>query len=215
MRKKIIFLFCLLPNLLFSQQGINLSFNVVHAGKNLALKYSKQITPKKEILFGLKYHLNPNPVKYFDNNYTYKAIYAFNIGQHLGPNFTYYYGEISSKNRAKFRFFYDLQYTYAGTRNLYYFYSKNPDPNSKDAIYRKLLKDKRPIHMLEQNIGINFKLPLTDKYNLLLSLGSGIVFFADKFNHFKAPNYELDWEFNPVYVSVGITQLINKKTVKK
>lgn len=216
MKKILIRIIPLLLSLnLNAQKEINISLNFIHAGKNLALKHSWLLTPKKEIALGLKYHINRNPAVYFNNNYTYKAIHAHAFGQHFGPNLTYWYGLISSKSKTKFRFFYDFQYTYAGTKNVYYFYTRNPNPDGKEEIYTRIDKGNLPINMYEQNIGLNVKLPLTEKLKLNLSLGTGIVIFVDNNNNVTTNSSNVDWEFNPVYSSIGLTFQYKDKKVKK
>ncbi|MCF6352422.1 MAG: hypothetical protein L3J06_05380 [Cyclobacteriaceae bacterium] len=115
---KILIILCL--NLIscltsFAQTDLNLTFNSVHIGRNLALTASKKIK-RHTILAGIKYGINS--FESDDQNLVFKKrFFATTFMQHWGLIAGYQYAFKVDKSYLEPYFFYEFQFTNSQTRN--------------------------------------------------------------------------------------------------
>jgi hypothetical protein len=201
MELKLLLFFLFITQVFFAQQGITLSYNNVHTGRNVSIRHSIITNKKSDLSVGLKYHFNRYPI-HDDNNLFYKAIDAKNAIQHFGIESQY--SRIIKKAKNPFRFFYNAEYSYAGTSNVFYF------PTDKKNIYRREDIEFKAMNMLEQNIGLSLSPKLSKNIFLNLNMGGGIIYFwrIDKGIIANYSNHTL-WSFSKI-LSVGFTYQYGK-----
>ncbi len=189
------------------QKGI--VFSLVHngVGNNISLDY--QYNKSRTSLFlGFKYHINKPPV---DNGLMLGDARAFNLLGHFGVNFGLSYKIWDVNDKIQLNTFYHSQYSYLGLDNMGYvplgsFYDTLS--NNYVDIYSRLHDLVRPGLIIEQNIGLEVKITLTEKIKLSEWIGSGIMIYFNEdevnLNHPGAPN----WEFIVPLFRIGIEYVL-------
>ena len=183
--KNIILIFALLLVNLFAkaQKEVSVAFNDVATGNNISLKYGLYLSPKNQVEFGVKYHLNPSGNN-LRNNTFYKNIHTQNEWQNWGLEGSFYRDVTPENFKIRLRLLYNVQYTYAGV-----------------ALKSELSP---PAHFIENNIGLNLKAPITEKMFMNVSAGGGVLLVRDYQNNGFSEN---TWELSR-FLSFGISYQI-------
>ena len=205
MKLFIIFFSLLTSTSFYAQNSLSISFNRVHTGNNISVRHSLFSKGKNELAVGLKYHFNRYPIHH-ENNLFYKAIDAKNFIQHLGPDVRYKYNFKKLKSENIIYLYSNVQYTYAGTSNVFY----NPIGNK---IYKRIDVEFTPMHMIEQHIGIGLSTKLTNNIYFNINCGIGAIFLWNIDERIWLGAYHHDWSVARGF-SVGLNYKYGKTNKK-
>jgi hypothetical protein len=200
--------------LLFSLEGksqsISIDYNSVHIGRNIGLSYLYLLKENHEIFVGFKYHIN-NIIHDNQNNVFKKRFYANNLKEHIGLDFGYnYILPVNDKN--KLLFFYDNQFTIAGTRGEVFLPSNTINGIT---LYSRLIIEFPPLKAMEHYIGIGFRAKVWNKFSVSFKIGGGVSHFWDIPERSVSGGYitlsgKPSWEFGGI-ISAGLQYEINSQ----
>lgn len=187
MKKKCLIMlsFAMFSLSILSAQSISINYNSVHIGRNVSALYNYSLNIHHQIYGGLKYHINT--IERSNQGYVFKKqFHAYNFQEHIGLQIGYNYN-IPIKNGNEFLFFYDNQFTIAGTRGV--------------------ISIKTPFKAMEHNLGIGLRASLWDNFSATFKIGGGITHFWNIPFEISPNNYLIgdsnNWEFGGI-ISSGL-----------
>lgn len=189
-------------------QSIYLGYNDVHIGRNVSFSYLHSLSQKHEIFGGLKYHIN-SIIHDNQNNVFKKRFYANNLKEHIGLDFGYnYIFFLNDKN--KLLFFYNNQFTVAGTRSVDFLPSNTINGN---VLYRRSIEKFPPFKSMEHYLGVGFKAEIWNNVSASFRIGGGVSHFWDipertVSGAFITLSGKPNWEFGGI-ISAGLQYEIN------
>lgn len=189
----------------YGQKSLSINFNKVHTGNNISVRHSLYSDDKNELSLGLKYHFNRYPT-HFENNLFYKAIDAKNFIQHFGPDVQYKYNLKKLGSENIIYLYSNIQYTYAGTSNIFY----NPIENKS---YKRVNVEFKPMHMIEQHLGVGLTSKLTKSIYFNINCGIGAIFLWDIDERIWLGAYHHDWSVARAF-SIGLVYKYGKDNKK-
>jgi hypothetical protein len=169
--KKIIVIIFWFSTALFAQKSAFIGFNSTMSGRNIAANLS---IPKGDNNFTFGFRVNINKFAHNDDQgkIYYKRLYATEPLHFLGVNFCYERRILKKWKNLKPFWFYDIQATYATTRNRMVLPYKF-DPILNEILYIERTEIFGPFYWIENNIGIGFDVDLTERFYLKQKLGYG------------------------------------------
>lgn len=173
-----------------TQNKIGLNYYSHDTGRNLALSFNTSFA-KHTFQIGIKYHLNRTPIDN-QNHVFHKRFHAENFKEHLGIIAGYQYLIGKDPRKINALFFYDFQYLNASIRSYGFTSALLPGGGG-----RGFIRDEKKINTttaLENNIGVGFRIYLSEKISLLERIGVGINIFTNLDQNFF-PFQNSSWEF--------------------
>ena len=163
-------LICNMPQFVYAQGSIGLSFNSVYIGRNIGLSYQYNYKQAYQIGVGLKYHINTEIRKY-DYLGVYKRGYAKNFREGLGIVFII-------KRKIDARFFknknylsLNTQYSQLGSR------TQSFKPIDTLNIFVPQILNYKVMNVIESNVCLNLEFPISNKFSFTVESGIGLASF--------------------------------------
>ncbi|MBA3900451.1 MAG: hypothetical protein H0X62_09625, partial [Bacteroidetes bacterium] len=190
-----LFFLSLEENILAQQFEFLSSVNENFLGTNLSTSMGFR---SKALAFyaGPKYHFNSLREDYSKKNVFYKRGYASSLKEHLGfeTNF-HYYLPYKTSNFTPF-LFYTFQYSYLSNRSTFFI----PVYSSPDLVlYEKEKVIFSPTSFYENVLGIGITCDLTNRIQLLLKSGIGIINYTNIDNRILSERYSFRMESKKNY----------------
>ena len=158
-----------------AQNQMALNYHSTHTGRNLGVSFVKS-TMKHSFILGIKFHLNRTPVDN-QNHVFYKRFYADNFKEHIGFHFGYHYQIGKNSKKLKTLVFCDFQYLNATIRRHGFTRALLPGGGGRGFIWNQ--KKQSSATALENNLGLGFRINLSDKIVLIEKAGIGINVFTN------------------------------------
>lgn len=150
---------------IFAQKELNSSLNYTHAGRSLNVTYSKYLNEKQEVGGGIRYNINRFELPDDQSKAYYKRLYATKPSHYFGVQGFYHRYIYRNLEHLKPFLFYDFQATHSTLIR------KTEDYPIKETMEGVMFRG--PYWMLEQCVGLGFKVEIKNSLFLTQKAGAG------------------------------------------
>ena len=193
------------------QVSIQSSFSGTYIGRNQSLTIHYALN-KFELYGGIKYNINKG-LQSTDGSFLNKSAHAVTSGEHLGGVLGLNYSFLQLKNMNFFCFFESRESYMHVQHEFESAVVVNSQNGGEELAFTKRIENIGPFWIIDNNIGVGYKVNVFDNLYLNSRIGTGILLYKSNDSNYSTLFNKLDWNFSYM-LSFGVGYTFNKSSNK-